>query len=186
MRRSKEITLKKPYEQKRISNYFSANQGNIQDLHKAYMDNDIGNMREILVNNSDSGFIGKIYSVYDAEVKEELVKTILRENRHMLDPERTKDFDKKFKPKYQVSDRVMRAKQKKFKQRKQIKQKQKSGKVYKRGVPQRFKPKEIKFLKLNKELKAKELVERFNKLFSPRTKSSILTKRSRLKTKGLR
>lgn len=76
------------------------------------MDNDIGNMREILVNNSDSGFIGKIYSVYDSEVKEELVKTILRENRHMLDPERTKDFDKKFKPKYQVSDRVMRAKQK--------------------------------------------------------------------------
>jgi len=182
MKRSRSGQVNKPTEQNRMSKYFHATKDNIKHLSNAYKSEDIESMREVLAQNTDTGFLGNLYKIYDADFKEGIVKTILRKNYNMLPKEdRELEFKKKLKPKYQVSNRVLRFKQRQFKQRKQIKQVSKSGKVYTRTKPKRFSTKEVKFLKINKGLKSKELVKRYNKLFVNRTYSSIVSKKNRVK-----
>ena len=178
MIRNRSAEVKTPNEQTRMTKYFSANKNNINRLAQAFKNDDINTMREILYENSENSFIGKLYSIYDAEFKESIVKTILRKNSSMIED---KDYltKGKYEPRYKISDRVQKFKKKLPKKR--IKQKSRKGKTYKRSKPKRFSKREIQFLRFNKQVKNKELVNRFNKLFPNRSKSSIVSKKYRVK-----
>jgi|SRR6056297_148225 len=179
-RKNRATEVNTPREQERMSKYYNANSQSINQLAEAYDNGDLSSMRQNLTENVDKGFIGGLYSVYDAEFKENIVKTILRKNKFLIKDKKARRYEAKYKE----SPRVKRYFEKrKISQKKNtIRQKQKSGTIYTRSKPKSFSQQEIKFLKNNRNVKNKELVRRFNKLFYQRSSSSIISKKYRIKT----
>jgi len=65
---------------------------------------------------------------------------------------------------------------------KTLTQKSRTGRIYKRSKPQRFSIKEITFIKVIKRQNRSNdfMVKSFNKQFTPRSKSSLVSKKNRL------
>jgi hypothetical protein len=157
-------------------NELSAN--DVNKLAQALNERDSKKMTNIISNNTREGFIGRVCQV-DAyeEFVEELSRELITLNRGKLD-DKNKQYEGAgtYKP---ITPEIPQGEA--YVIQHLIRQRSKKGNVYQKEKPTKFSVAETTFLKRNKNMKPKDLTRKFNQYFTPRSQSSIKTKRGRLK-----
>ena len=161
----------------RFASYVRLNNTDATKLLEAFNSKDHDEMFNILRANSVFDVNENLMEVYLGLV-EELTKKVLDVNSNLLGKEGEKqaklgEFKPVIKPPKRIKPRKV----------KQITQTSARQGTYKRGKPKKFSKAETTYLRNNLDLNNRILTTQFNKLFQPRTKSSLVTKKYRLTKK---
>lgn len=157
----------------RYASYFNGDVNTIKELEKAYNNDDVDTMRNLITSNTIYDFIDSLMRIYDGVIKE-VTKKILDSNSMFLSGTGQQSFNKGFfKPSVKPVKRKPAT-------TKKIVQKQKSGRKYARSKPTQYSRAELTFMKNNYDKSNKELVRLHNEYFPTRSSSSILSKKYRL------
>lgn len=169
-----------------VDDYFKhLSSGDFQRLSKAIADDDVDTMSRLLASNlkkSKAGFSTPLESgSYDAEVRELANRILSRETKRMEKEGLIRFVEKEPQVKPVIFPSKEQKIQKKFEKPVSINRgiRQKS---YRRTLPRKFTPKEIKFLKRRSEMTGGQVYKQYLELFGrTRTKRSVTTKFFRLK-----
>lgn len=166
---------------KRSASYINPNisSEDVNKLAVAIKEGDEDTSARIIKANTNEQFLGRIFQVDGyKEFIDILGKEIVNANSHKLTDE-TKNYAQAGVYKQIIPPLP----EQKVYAQKTISQKSKKGTTYRRAAPQKFSVAEQSYLKRSIKLGIpnKQISMNFNKYFKPRTASSILTKKRRLK-----